>query len=64
MLGRTTGGAGTFFAEKNEGAMTFLDEKNDGAETFLAEITFTVFLLLMLSCLTFNAECVMCLDLV
>ena len=74
MLGRTTGrgastffvieneGAKTFFEEKNDGATTFFDEKNDGVETFLAEITFTAFLLLMLSCLTLDAECVICLD--
>ena len=65
MLGRTTGkkeGTRTFFEEKNDGANAFFDERNDGAETFLAEITFTAFLLLMLSCLTHDAECVICLD--
>ena len=78
VLGRTTGagggqapflrekneGAKTFFEEKNDGASAFFDEKNDGVETFLAEITFTAFLLLMLSCLTLDAECVICLDIV
>ena len=58
-------GAKTFFEEKNDGANAFFDEKNDGAETFfLPEITFTAFLLLMLSCLTLDAECVICLDIV
>ena len=57
-------GAKTFFEEKNDGANAFFDEKNDGVETFFAEITFTAFLLLMLSCLTLDAECVICLDIV
>ena len=73
--GQDDGGASTFFAKKSDGAETFLeekndganaffDEKNDGAETFFAEIAFTAFLLLMLSCLTLDAECVICLDIV
>ena len=65
-----------FFVRKNEGAKTFLEEKKDVANTFfykkkmtgqrlfVTEITFTAFLLLMLSCLTLDAECVICLDIV
>ena len=77
MLGRTTGGgASTFFAKKIEGAKTFSEEKNDGVNAFfltkkmtvqrlfLTEITFIAFLLLMLSCLTLDAVCVICLDIV
>ena len=73
--GQDDGGASTFFAKKNEGAKTFFEEENDGAGAFFdekydgyrlfsAEITFTAFLLLMLSCLTHDAECVICLDIV
>ena len=74
MLGRTTGGnhffaekkegAKNFFAGKNDGVNAFFDEKFDGAKTFLSEFTDAVFLLLMLSCLTLDAECVICLDIV
>ena len=70
MTGRTlffdekNDGAKTFFGRKNVGADTFLEEKNDGARTFLSEFINIVFLLLMLSCLTLDAECVICLDIV
>ena len=57
-------GAKTLFEEENDGAGAFFDEKYDGYRLFLAEITFTAFLLLMLSCLTLDAECVICLDIV
>ena len=35
-----------------------------GQRLFLAKITFTAFLLMIFSCLTLDAECVMCLDIV
>ena len=44
------------------GRTLFLDERNDEAETFLSEFTFSSFLLSMLSCLTLDAECFICLD--
>ena len=50
--------------EKMTGRMLFLTNKNDGAKTFLLEFTNTVFLLFMLSCLTLDAECFICLDIV
>ena len=47
-----------------DGANAFFDVKNDGAKTFFSEFTNTIFLLLMLSCLTLDAESVVCLDIV
>ena len=73
--GRRGGGVSTFLAKKMKGQrlflkkkMTgptlFLTKKMTGQRLFLAEITFTAFLLLTLSCLTLDAECVICLDIV
>ena len=61
---RKIDGAGTFLTKKMTGPMLFLMEKMTGQTLFLAEITFTAFLFLMLSCLTLDAECVICLDIV
>jgi hypothetical protein len=57
-------GALTLFEEKNDGVNAFFDEKNDGAKTFLSEFKKTLFLLLMISCLTLDAECFLHLDIV
>ena len=75
LLGKTTEGQALFLRKKMKGhrlflkkKMTgptlFLTKKMTGQRLFLAEITFTAFLLLMLSCLTLDAECVICLDIV
>ena len=53
-----------FLKKKMTGPTLFLTKKMTGQRLFLAEITFTAFLLLMLSCLTLDAECVICLDIV
>ena len=54
-------GTRTVFEEKNYVRNAFLYEKMTGKRPFLSEFTFTAFLL-MLSCLTFEAECVLCFD--